>query len=273
MASRSSSRAKGQAVACRRRRRLRRAGGADIAQLGHPRAARDAGRDRPLTCPADHRLPHRPRGIPARSPSSIRSRASALRGLAALHGHVTCDRRSAGGSHPAGGAAVIGLTAAAFGRPLWAALAVLAGRGVAVRTACAAVAIGAVLLGAGRVDHLQRRSLRAGGFSGVVTVATQPGAGRGPWRRSGGGGDGGAGVAVRAARAGRGAIACRAVCAPIDAVVAGYYATQGAHLELGAERVPGDRTPRRVVGSGGRSCTGTLWRCWNAAAARRRAAA
>jgi competence protein ComEC len=133
-------------------------------------------------------------------------------------------------------AVVIGLTAAALGRPLWAALAVMAGRGYGIRLVCLAVGVAAMLFGVGRVDQLDRRTLRAGPFSGVVTVVTQPGAGRGLAAV-----DGARETVVLVWKAGPleqgGVYRVSGHLQPIDAVVAGYYATQGAHLDLRAESV------------------------------------
>jgi competence protein ComEC len=133
-------------------------------------------------------------------------------------------------------AVVIGLTAAALGRPVMAVMAVLAGRGTTLRLACVAVAVAAMLFGAGRVDQLQRRTLRAGQFSGVVTVVAQPGAGRGLATVAGA-----RETVVLVWKDGPleqgGVYRVSGDLQPIDAVVAGYYATQGAHLDLRAESV------------------------------------
>ncbi len=131
-------------------------------------------------------------------------------------------------------AVVIGLTAAAFGRPLWAALAVLAGRGPRIRLICLALGVGAMLFGAGRVEQVERRSLQSGRFSGVVTVVSQPSSGRGLAAVA----DAGETV-VLVWKDGPleqgGVYRVSGSLRPIDAVVADYYETQGAHLELRAE--------------------------------------
>ena len=100
---------------------------------------------------------------------------------------------------------------------------------------CLAVGVAAMLFGVGRVDQLDRRTLRAGPFSGVVTVVTQPGAGRGLAAVDGAretGVPGAEGLAEQG-----GVYRVSGHLQPIDAVVAGYYATQGAHLDLRAESV------------------------------------
>ncbi len=133
-------------------------------------------------------------------------------------------------------AVVIGLAAAALGRPLWAALAVLAGRGWGLRVACLVAAAAAVVFGGDRVAQLKRHALHAGRFSGVVTVTAQPGSGRGLAAVRGAGE-----TVVLVWRRGPleqgGVYRVTGRLRPIDSVVAGYYATQGAYLDLRATAV------------------------------------
>lgn len=133
-------------------------------------------------------------------------------------------------------AVVIGLAAAGMGRPAWAGLAIFAGRTTWLRVTCLAVAAGAVIFGSDRVAALQRQTLEHGHFSGRLTVTTQPGSGRALAAVEG------AGETVvlvwKLSPLEQGGIyRVTGSLRPIDPVVAGYYATQGAHLELRATDV------------------------------------
>jgi competence protein ComEC len=131
-------------------------------------------------------------------------------------------------------AATAGLAAAALGRPLLAAVAVLAGDSGRVRAAAVAVAAVALLLGSGRVAALDRHVLLPGRVRQAVVVVTgAPTGGRGLAAVSG------AGETVvlsapgtRLELGGRYRVAGR--YEPLDPVVRDYYATQGVHLELHA---------------------------------------
>jgi hypothetical protein len=77
-------------------------------------------------------------------------------------------------------AATVGLAAAALGRPLLAAAAVLVGDSGRVRAAAVAVAAVALLLGSARVAALDRRTLVPGHVRGAIVVVTgAPTGGRG----------------------------------------------------------------------------------------------
>jgi competence protein ComEC len=131
-------------------------------------------------------------------------------------------------------AATVGLAAAALGRPLLAAGAVLAGDSGRVRAAAVAVAAVALLLGSGRVAALDRHVLAPGRVRDAVVVVTgAPTGTRGLAAVSG------AGETVvlsapgtRLELGGRYRVGGR--YAPLDPVVRDYYATQGVHLELRA---------------------------------------
>lgn len=130
-------------------------------------------------------------------------------------------------------AATVGLAAAALGRPLLAAAAVLAGDSGRVRAAAVAVAAVALLLGSARVAALDRHVLAPGRVRGVVVVTGAPTGSRGLAAVSG------AGETVvlsapgtRLELGGRYRVVGR--LEPLDAVVRDYYATQGVHLELHA---------------------------------------
>jgi competence protein ComEC len=130
-------------------------------------------------------------------------------------------------------AATAGLAAAALGRPLLAAAAVLVGDSGRVRAAAVAVAAVALLLGSARVAALDRHVLAPGHVRGVVVVTGAPTDSRGLAAVSG------AGETVvlsapgtRLELGGRYRVVGR--LEPLDAVVRDYYATQGVHLELHA---------------------------------------
>ncbi len=130
-------------------------------------------------------------------------------------------------------AATVGLAAAALGRPLLAAAAVLAGDSGRVRAAAAAVAAVALLLGSARVAALDRHVLAPGPVRGVLVVTGAPTGSRGLAAVSG------AGETVvlsapgtRLELGGRYRVVGR--LEPLDALVRDYYATQGVHLELHA---------------------------------------
>jgi competence protein ComEC len=131
-------------------------------------------------------------------------------------------------------AATVGLAAAALGRPLLAAAAVLAGDSGRVRAAAVAVAAVALLLGSGRVAALDRRVLAPGHVRGAVVVVTgAPTGSRGLAAVTGAGET----VVLSAPGTplelgGRYRVAGR--YEPLDPVVRDYYATQGVHLELHA---------------------------------------
>jgi competence protein ComEC len=130
-------------------------------------------------------------------------------------------------------AATAGLAAAALGRPLLAAAAMLVGDSGRVRAAAVAVAAVALLLGSARVAALDRHVLAPGHVRGVVVVTGAPTDSRGLAAVSG------AGETVvlsapgtRLELGGRYRVVGR--LEPLDAVVRDYYATQGVHLELHA---------------------------------------
>jgi competence protein ComEC len=129
-------------------------------------------------------------------------------------------------------AAVVGLAAAALGRPLLALAAAGVGGPARVRAGALLVAAAAVLAGGARVAALDRRVLTPGRTSGAVVVVTgQPTGSHGLAAVRG------AGETVLLSAPGAlleegGVYRVRGRYAPIDPVVADYYATQGAHLEL-----------------------------------------
>lgn len=132
-------------------------------------------------------------------------------------------------------AVVLGLTAAAFGRPVWAAFALLAGRGPRMRVACLSVAVLAMVFGTERVARFEHRALQPGAFSGVVTVTAQPGSGR-ALASVRGAGETVVLVSHSTPLEQGGEYRVSGDLRPIDEVVAAYYATQGAHLDLRAHR-------------------------------------
>src|SRR6185437_16050202 len=140
---------------------------ARLAQLGVARAARDARRDRPGAGPADHRLPHSARRLPVAGGArpGERHRPGAAGGPARPRHAVTAHTRLVL-------AATVGLAAAALGRPLLAAAAVLVGDSGRVRAAAIAVAAVALLLGSARVAALDRRTLAPGHVRGAIVVVT-----------------------------------------------------------------------------------------------------
>jgi competence protein ComEC len=131
-------------------------------------------------------------------------------------------------------AATVGLAAAALGRPLLAAAAVLVGDSGRVRAAAVAVAAVGLLLGSVRVAALDRRALAPGRVRGAVVVVTgAPAGSRGLAAVIG------AGETVVLSAPGTplelgGRYRVDGRYRPLDAVVRGYYATQGVHLELRA---------------------------------------
>ncbi len=131
-------------------------------------------------------------------------------------------------------AATLGLAAAALGRPFLAAGAVLVGDSPRMRLAAAAVAAVALLAGSARVAALDRRSLVPGHPARVVAVVTgQPTGGRGLAAVAG------VGETVVLSAPGivleqGGVYRVRGRYRPLDPIVRGYYATQGAHVELRA---------------------------------------
>jgi competence protein ComEC len=131
-------------------------------------------------------------------------------------------------------AAVAGLVAAALGRPLLALAAAGVGGSPRVRGWALVVAAVALVAGGARVAALDRRVLAAGDRADAVVVVTgQPTGSHGLAVVRG------AGETVLLSAPGTvlsegGVYRVRGRYRPIDAVVAGYYATQGAHLELRA---------------------------------------
>jgi len=131
-------------------------------------------------------------------------------------------------------AADCGLAAAALGRPLLALAAAGVGGSARVRAAALVVAAAAVVAGGARVAALDRRVLAPGRTSDAVVVVTgQPTGSHGLAAVRG------AGETVLLSAPGTllaegGVYRVRGRYEPIDPVVAGYYATQGAHLELRA---------------------------------------
>jgi hypothetical protein len=131
-------------------------------------------------------------------------------------------------------AATVGLAAAALGRPFLAAGAVLVGDSPRMRLAAAAVAAAALLFGSARVAALDRRSLVPGHVARVVAIVTgQPTGSRGLAAVAG------ASETVVLSAPGivldeGGIYRVRGRYRPLDPVVRGYYATQGAHVELRA---------------------------------------
>jgi competence protein ComEC len=131
-------------------------------------------------------------------------------------------------------AATIGLAAAALDRPLLALAAAAVGGPARVRAAALAVAAGAVVLGGARVAELDRRALAPGHVHlATVVVTGQPTGSHGLAAVRG------AGETVLLSAPGTvleegGVYRVRGRYTPLDPVVRGYYATQGAHLELRA---------------------------------------
>jgi competence protein ComEC len=132
-------------------------------------------------------------------------------------------------------AVLVGLVASAFAAPPLALGAAAAGRTLPMRTAALVAATVALLVGTARVEQFDRRVLRAGGFAGTVTVTGQPSADRALASAAGAGETVvlvAPGVALQQGAVYRVSGRLR----PLDPVVRGYYATQGAHLELRAAR-------------------------------------
>lgn len=131
-------------------------------------------------------------------------------------------------------AATVGLAAAALGRPFLAAAAVLVGDSARMRFAAAGVAAAALVLGSARVAALDRRSLAPGHVHRAVVVVTgQPSGSRGLAAVTG------AGETVVLSAPGilleeGGIYRVAGRYEPLDPIVRGYYATQGAHLQLRA---------------------------------------
>src|SRR5207237_2265793 len=131
-------------------------------------------------------------------------------------------------------AATVGLAAAALGRPLLAAGAVLVGDSGRVRAAAVAVTAVALLLGSARVAALDRRTLAPGHVRRAIVVVTgAPTGSRGLAAVSG------AGEPVVLSAPGTplelgGRYRVDGRYGPLDPVVRDYYATQGVHLELHA---------------------------------------
>jgi competence protein ComEC len=131
-------------------------------------------------------------------------------------------------------AAVVGLVAAALGRPLLALAAAGVGGSPRVRAAALVVAAAALVVGGLRLAALDRRVLVAGRTGDATVVVTgQPTGSHGLAVVRG------AGETVLLSAPGvllaeGGVYRVRGRYRPIDPVVAGYYATQGAHLELRA---------------------------------------
>lgn len=132
-------------------------------------------------------------------------------------------------------AVVLGLSAAALGRPVWAGFALFAGQGLRMRVACLAVAVLAMVFGTQRVARFEHRALEPGAFSGVVTVTAQPGSGR-ALASVQGAGETVVLVSHSTPLEQGGEYRVSGDLRPIDDVVAAYYATQGAHLDLRARR-------------------------------------
>lgn len=133
-------------------------------------------------------------------------------------------------------AATVGLAAAALGRPLLAAAALLAGDSGRVRAAAVAVAGVALLIGSDRVAALDRHILAPGRVRDAVVVVTgAPTGSRGLAAVTG------AGETVVLSAPGTpldlgGRYRVTGRLERLDPVVRGYYATQGVHLELRATR-------------------------------------
>jgi competence protein ComEC len=131
-------------------------------------------------------------------------------------------------------AVAAGLTAAALHRPLVAGLAVLAGDSGRLRFLALGAAAAGLLLGGARVSALERRALHPGEVRRAEVVVTgQPTGGRGLAAVVG------AGETVVLSAPGieleeGGIYRVHGRLRPLDAVVRGYYATQGAYLELRA---------------------------------------
>jgi competence protein ComEC len=134
-------------------------------------------------------------------------------------------------------AATIGLAAAGLGRPLLAAGAVIVGDSGRARAGAAAVAAVTLLLGSGRVAALDRHVLAPGRVQGAVVVVTgAPTGSRGIAAVT----ESGETVVLSAPGTplelgGRYRVDGRYEL--LDPVVRGYYATQGAHLELHATEI------------------------------------
>jgi competence protein ComEC len=132
-------------------------------------------------------------------------------------------------------AADAGLVAAALHRPLLAALAVGLARSPRSALLLACTAALAVLWGSARVADLDRRALAPGPAAVVVTVTGTPNRSRAAAAVAG------AGETVVLVAPGtqlrQGAVyRVRGSLRELDAVVRGYYATQGIHLQLRAAR-------------------------------------
>jgi competence protein ComEC len=133
-------------------------------------------------------------------------------------------------------AADAGLVAAALHRPLLAALALGLARSPRSALIVAAAAAVAVTWGATRVADLDRRSLTPGSATAVLTVTGPPSGSRAAAAVAGAG-ETVILVAPGTPLAQGGIYRVSGSLGPLDAVVRGYYATQGIHLELRATRV------------------------------------
>jgi competence protein ComEC len=131
-------------------------------------------------------------------------------------------------------AATIGFAAAALGRPLLAAAALLVGDSGRVRAAAVALAAVALLVGSSRVAALDRHALAPGPVRGAVVIVTgAPAGSRGLAAVTG------AGETVVLSAPGTplelgGRYRVDGRYEPLDDVVRDYYATQGVHVELHA---------------------------------------
>jgi competence protein ComEC len=126
-------------------------------------------------------------------------------------------------------AALAGLCSAAIANPAPVPAAALLGRDWRLRVVAAAVALAALVWGDARVAQLDARRLTPGRFRGLVTVTASPSGGRAMASARG------EGVLLSAPsqELSEGEILLvSGRLAPLDPEVAGYYRTQGVHLEL-----------------------------------------
>jgi len=128
-------------------------------------------------------------------------------------------------------AALSGLCAAALANPAPLPAAALLGRDWRLRAVAAAVAVAALVWGDARVAQLDARRLSPGRFRGLVTVTASPSGGR---AMASARGEGVLLVARSATLAQGEVLRVEGRLAPLDPEVAGYYRTQGVHLELDA---------------------------------------
>lgn len=131
-------------------------------------------------------------------------------------------------------AALAGLCAAALANPAPVPAAALLGRDWRLRVVAAAVALAALVWGDARIAQLDATRLTVGRYRGPVTVTASPSGGRAVAAARGEG----VLLIARSAHLAQGQmLQVEGELTSLDPQVAGYYRTQGVHLELDASTV------------------------------------